>query len=88
MKKLLTITAASLGLVTISGIVITQTPNWKHSEIRQQWKECKTKVDNLQSAGRVADSVDLLVQCIANYERSMAEAFGTTKASEAPTPIW
>ena len=71
-----------------AGFGITQTPNWKHSVIRSEWDACQLKRSNLQKAGRVEESFNLMVECVKNYELQMAENFGTTKASEAPTPIW
>ena len=67
-----------------AGVAITMTPNWRHTMIRQEWRDCQRKQANLREDGRTAESTNLMFQCFETYEREMAENFGTSR----PTPFW
>ena len=78
-------------VLAAAGYCITQTPNWKYSVIRHQYLRCVDQYQGMLTAGldlQMHKTLDFGIRCTLDFEEQMAKNFGTTKASEAPTPIW
>ena len=67
---------------------ISLTPNWKYTVMSNEYRGCTRRVANLRKAGMVAESMNLSMQCMEEYDRKMAEEFGTTDISKMPEAFW
>ena len=78
----------ALVLVAGGAVAITQTPHWRSTMIRQEWRDCMKRQKNLQKAGRPLESIGLEIKCLSDLNKANAEHFGTTDISQTPAPLW
>ena len=68
---------------------ISLTPNWKYTVMSNEYSDCVLRrVANLRKAGRIRESINLSMQCMEEYDRKMAEEFGTKDISKMPEAFW
>ena len=59
-------------------IAISLTPHWKYTVISNEYQGCTRRVANRRKAGMLIESMSLSKRCMAELDRKLAEAFGTT----------